>query len=104
MDSTLDAFIERLIEERKVGGVPHDVLRQMKADLHERLLRLINAEILANMPEYALVDFEKTLDTGSQEKIQQFCSEKIPNLTAVVSQALVDFRNVYLTGSRTQLV
>ena len=48
------------------------------------------------MPSHKLEEFEKILDTGSAEEIQQFCRETISDLEEVTAAALMDFRRTYL--------
>ncbi len=96
MDVSIEQFVERLIQEKGIGDVPDAVLQQLKADLQERAEDMINAEILAHMPPEALSTFEEMLDTSTDEDVQAFCREKIPNLDAVIGQALLSLQQLYV--------
>ncbi len=96
MDVSIEQFVERLIQEKGIGDVPDAVLQQLKADLQERAEDMINAGILAHMPPEDLSTFEEMLDTSTDEDVQAFCREKIPNLDAVIGQALLSLQQLYV--------
>lgn len=95
MDYSIEAFVDKLLQEKGITGLPVEVMEQLKADLVTRAENLINVEILANMPESAIEDFEKKLDTGDEEEIRKFCQDNIPNLEEVVAVALTKLQNIY---------
>lgn len=96
MQFTIEAFVSKLLEEKGVTGLEPEVIEQLKQDLIERAENIVNAEILNNMPESALEDFNKILDDGSEEDIQKFCSDHIKNLDEVVAGGLIKLKNIYL--------
>jgi len=89
-------FVNKLVEEKKLENVSPEVLEQVKLDLEERLDERINVMILDRMPSYKIEEFEKILDSKSEEEIQQFCQENIPGLEELVASELLDFRKTYL--------
>jgi hypothetical protein len=99
MEYTIDSFVESLLIKKGVTGLSDEVFAQMKEDLIERAEDMINAEILANMPENCLEEFDKLLDEGDSDKIQIFCAEKIPNLDEVTAGALINLHKLYLASS-----
>ncbi len=97
MIAPLKIFIDRLIEEKDLLALEPEVLKQVKADLSERLEDRINAAVLKHLPPDKLSAFEKLLDTkASDEEIQRFCREQIPNLDEVIASTLVEFQLTYL--------
>jgi hypothetical protein len=101
MNQTLiEEFISRLIVEKKIVGVSEAVLNQMKTDLYQRVEDLINASILRRVPQTKLGEFQDVLETGSDEDVQKFCKEIIPDIDSVVAQTLLSFRNTYLGLTR----
>lgn len=101
MNQTLiEEFIGRLISEKKIVGVSGEVLDQMKADLYQRVEDLINASILRRVPQTKLGEFQDILETGSDDDVQKFCKEVIPDIDSVVAQTLLSFRNTYLGLNR----
>lgn len=99
MQFTIEAFVEKLLQEKGVTGLEPEVMTQLKQDLIDRAENMINAEILANMPESALPEFEQVLDSESEEQIKEFCSKHIPNMDEVVSKALLNLKNTYLSNT-----
>jgi predicted DNA-binding protein (UPF0278 family) len=97
MNYDINTFVDELIEAKNLAGVDAQILEQMKKDLLDRVENRINAVIATNMPESAQAEFEKLIDSdSSDEEVTKFCSDKIPNLTELVSADLVQFRGVYL--------
>ena len=99
MEYTIDTFVTKLLQEKGITGLPEEVMDQMRNDLAQRAQRLIDAEILAHLPENQLETFEQLLDSGSEESLQLFCRQQIPNMDEVVAQALVTLQKTYLTDT-----
>lgn len=93
---TIDQFVDRLVEEKGFANVEADVLEQIKKDLKDRIEDRINASILEHLPPARLEEFEKLLDESSQEEVQAFCEKHVPDLPAIVANALIGFRQLYL--------
>ncbi len=96
MQFTIEAFVEKLLEEKGVRGLEPEVMTQLKRDLLDRAENMINAEILSHMPESALPEFEQILDAGSEEQIKEFVTKHVPNIDEVTSSALLKLKNTYL--------
>ncbi|MEI6843202.1 MAG: DUF5663 domain-containing protein [bacterium] len=99
MEYTISNFVDRLLLEKGVTGLSAEVMTQLKSDLEDRAEEMVNAELLAHMPEDHLEEFEKVIDGGDEEKIQAFCREKIENLDEVVAGALVRLQKMYLENT-----
>lgn len=93
---TIDQFVDRLVEEKGFANVEADVLERIKKDLKDRIEDRINASILEHLPPVRLEEFEKLLDESSQEEVQAFCEKHVPDLPAVVANAFIGFRQLYL--------
>lgn len=89
-------FIDRLVDEKGLNNLDSSILSQLKVDLAERLENIVNAAILAKMPQDKLESFEKLLDSGNDSEIQSFCAENIPDLDQVIAGELLNFRQTYL--------
>lgn len=96
MEYSIDSFVDQLLIEKGVTDLPVEVMEQMRNDLKDRAEDVINAEILAHMPEDALSEFEKKLDSGTDEEIQTFCRIHIEGLDGVVAQGLIKLKKSYL--------
>lgn len=95
---SLEAFVDRLLEEKGLEGLDTDVLAQVRTDLMSRLEDRVNAAILAHMPEDELPAFSKLLDSGDAAEIQKFCAKHVPDLENVVAAELLGFRETYVGG------
>src|SRR3989338_1547769 len=71
MEQILEQYVDRLIEEKGLPVMDAEELAQINSDLSDRLEDRFNASILEHMPSHKLEEFEKILDTGSAEEIQQ---------------------------------
>jgi hypothetical protein len=91
-------FVNRLVEEKNLSIDDTEVLTQIKMDLLDRVEDRINATILEKMPPEKLESFNNLLDQSSEEEIQAFCVENIPNLDEVIAKALVEFKDTYLNS------
>lgn len=96
MDYTIQNFINKLITEKGANDVPEEVKTQLKADLMERIEKVINLKIIENLDEENLTKFENKLDYGTDSDVQNFLKEAIPNIDNLVAEALLDFRQKYL--------
>jgi len=92
----LEGFINDLIAEKGFDTEDPEVTAQIQADLLEGAERRIDAMILANMPPEDLEAFEAVIDGGSEEALQSFVKERIPNLDEKVALELLNFRTAYL--------
>lgn len=92
----LEGFINELVEEKGFDTSDPAVLEQIRRDLLESVERRIDAMILANLLPEDLAAFEEVLDTGSEEGIQAFVKEKIPDLDQKVALELLNFRTSYI--------
>ncbi len=92
----LEGFIDDLMAEKGFDTEEPEVVVQIKADLLESVERRINAMIVTNLPPDDLSAFESVLDSGSEEAIQAFVTERIPGLDQKVALELLNFRTAYI--------
>jgi len=99
MEYTLTAFVDTLLEQKGVSGLPPEVMNQLRSDLADRAENIINAEIFVHMPKEALEEFEMKLDTENEEEIRDFCQRHIPNMDEVIAGGLMKLKNIYLANT-----
>jgi len=92
----IEEFVERLIKDKKFNEQDPEIIAQIKSDLLSRVENRINAMIISKLNSEKLSDFEKVLNTGSEEEIQKFVKENIPNVEEKTAKELLDFKNIYL--------
>ena len=93
----LKSYVSWVIDQKpELKDTPADVKAELQKQFEERLENLVNAAILAEVPESELEHFQRLLNHGTEEDIQKFCDQVVPNLDEVVARVLVQFRNEYL--------
>lgn len=95
---TLDAFADRLVNEKGLEGLDPEVKEQVTKDLINRLADRVNAALLENLPREKMAEFNSLLEENDEAKIQLFVSTSIPHGDEVIAQALMSFRETYLNG------
>lgn len=98
-DIDLTKFVDRLIEEKKFPtDLEKEIVDQIKSDLLEKVEDRINATIISNLSEDKLEEFNKMLDNDvSDQEMQKFCSDNIPNLSQLLASELIVFKQSYLS-------
>lgn len=97
MKYDIPSFADSLIEAKGLSYLNESVLAEMRKDLITRVENRINAIIASNIPENVHAEFEKLVASeASDEEVQKFCIEKVPNLQSLVVADLAEFQNVYL--------
>ena len=92
----INDFVGRLIDDKGFDEQDPDVIAQMKSDLADRVENRINAMILSNLNPERYDDFEKVLNGGSEEEIQEFVKKEIPDIDEKVAAELLAFKSIYL--------
>lgn len=95
----LKMFVDRLVEEKKFPeDLEKEVIDQIKSDLLGRVEDRVNALIISNLSEDKLGEFNDLLDKNiSDEEMQKFCAENIPNMAQLIATELIVFRQTYLS-------
>lgn len=97
MDATTVQYIDRLIAEKNFPALTDEVRSQIKKDLLDRLNDTINAKVITALSDEDLAGFEKLIDqNASQEDVQKYIEEKIPDSTTFLAGVLLEFRKSYL--------
>jgi hypothetical protein len=98
-NNNLETFVEKLYMEKNFpNDLEKEVIDQIKSDLLKSVENRINAVIISNLPEEKFQEFEDLLDkNGSEEEIQGFCQENIPNVEQIIASELISFRQNYLS-------
>lgn len=92
------SFIEDLIKEKNNPTIKPEQLPNIKAALLIELNDMINTRMVTLLPEASQRQLDALLERKvSDEELDKFFSEKIPNLSAEIASVLLDFRAAYLT-------
>lgn len=93
----LEQYANNLLIERGTLELDPGLVEAMKGDLLDRLERLSTQTMLAALTDTDREEFEKMVDAGaSPEELQAFASQKVPDLSDRLTEALIRFRQVYL--------
>lgn len=92
----VQAFVNKLIEEKNITDVEPEVLEQMKKDLLERVEKRVDAVVIEQLSPEQLAEFEKLLDGSDESTLKNFCQNAIPNLNELIAAELLNFRTTYL--------
>lgn len=92
----IEEFVDKIIEEKGFNTKDPEVVAQIKSDLLSRVEDRINAMIMANMPESALVEFEGLLDAKDEKVTEAFIREQILDIDEKVASTLLAFRTMYV--------
>jgi hypothetical protein len=89
--------VDSLVEDKGLNDIDPGVLVEMKNDLLNRIEDRLNMVIVKNMPEANIAEFDKMMDENkSDEEVQKYCEEKIPDLEALIAVEIARFRDIYL--------
>jgi hypothetical protein len=98
--SSLDPFINDLLEEKGYADAQSDVKESLQADLRKRVNEFIMARTITQLSEEDLTTFEKMLDEKkSSAELQQFAVDHIPDYTTFLASTLVEFQDVFLANN-----
>jgi hypothetical protein len=98
----MDQFIEQLLREQ---GAPDDLEPAVRQDLVEdlaaRATEFLNRRLIDAMDDTSVEEFSKLLDVepADPQAIQEFIATHVPDKERVVTEALLEFRSIYL-GSK----
>lgn len=91
------AFVDELIRDKNLPASNEAVREQMRNDLLDRIEDRINAVVLRFLPPEKLEELEQKMSAdASDEDVQGFIREHIPDLDVKVAAELVAFRQTYL--------
>jgi len=97
VQETMSQFVDELMKHKDFSNLEQYVLDQMKLDIMTRLENRINAAILSNIPADKLEEFDKLLNSGSDEELQNFIKINVKNLEQMLAVELVNFQKLYLS-------
>lgn len=93
----LKDYVNRLIEEKGFLDLTPEVRAEVENDLLTQLDDFIVARTIAALSDEDVLSFENLLkDQKSDQEIQQFVADKIPDYPNFLAQVLLEFRDVYL--------
>lgn len=93
-------YLESLIKDSGMEMLEEEMHEEMVKELYVRLDSYITAVIVEHMPADHLEGFIKLHeDNKPQSDIEHYMKEHVPNVSEVMTQAFMDFRDEYLGAS-----
>lgn len=91
------SFLESLLEDSDINKLDPQIKEEIIQELFDRLNNYINLVIINNIDPLYIDEFNKiSKSNASQEKIEKFLLEKMPNAKQVFAQAFANFRDLYM--------
>ncbi len=98
--SALFSFIDDLLSEVDSAEISSEDLPQLKALLLLELQEVINVHLVSKLSEKDQKELEKLLDRDPTAKeLDQFFTQRIPNLEGEIMIALLSFRSAFLSSN-----
>jgi hypothetical protein len=95
----MDDYINQLMQMQGVTeNVDPEVRAELFADLQQRAVDFMNRRLLDAMDDTTVDEFQKLLDSNPTDPavVQKFIEERVPNRDQVATDALIEFRNLFL--------
>jgi len=90
-------FLEEVIEEANIKNPTPELKEAMMGDLAGRLEQWLMMTVAKHLEPADSDGLEKLLEQKvSQEEIQSFLGQRIPDISAIIAQSMLDFKNAYL--------
>ncbi len=89
-------FLEACLWEKGIKDIDPKVKEDMILDLAPRLQDWLWQAVFSRMPEEALPEW-KNLEKNDSETIWNFFRAKLPNLDQIMEDAMVEFKNIYVS-------
>ncbi len=96
-NTNIQAYIDQLIKDKNFPDLTDEVREQVKRDLVVRLDDFIMARIISALSDEEVVRFESMLKEQKPEpEIQQYIVDHVTDLTNLLTETLMEFREIYL--------
>lgn len=96
-----ELYLDRLIEEAHGHDLPMELKTEMKRDLYGRLENHLLTSFIQALPNEKSQEFDQLMSTGpATDEVQTFFQNNIENTQELSAQALLEFRDIYVGGSK----
>jgi len=93
----IQKFLEELLEEANIKNPTPELKEAMIGDLSGRLEQWLMMTVAKHLEPEDGAALEKLLEQKvSQDEIQSFLGQRIPDINTIIAQAMLDFKNAYL--------
>lgn len=93
----VNKYVDQLIDQRGFPDLTPEVREELRKDLLARLDEFIMAKVVSSLTDEQVASFESMLKEGKTgEEVQAFISSNVPDFTNFLTNAMLEFKNVYL--------
>lgn len=90
-------FLEGILQDANMTSLDETMREEMVKELYARLDSYLTSTIVRNLPPENLEEFTKMNEQKRpQPEIEQYLKDHLPNSQEVLSQAFMEFRELYL--------
>lgn len=102
-DEMLTMFVQQILIDKGYVHLDVETRKKFIAEMKEQLTNYINEAIVAALPDDKLEELDRSLDAGTAtpETINQLVENSGVDVSNVVQQTMLDFREAYLGPSVT---
>ena len=98
MTPEIKKYLQELLRDAGQTGLGEEIENQMIEDLYSRLEDRLIITAMSHLSDAQQDELEKM--GKDKVKTEAYLRKHIPNYDQVFSQVLVDFRNLYIEGSK----
>ncbi len=97
MPPEIRSFLEGILQDANITTADEQTKEEMVKELFARFDNYMTSSIVENLKEEDMDEFIKMgTEKKPREEIEKFITDKIPNASEVFSQAMMEFRDLYL--------
>lgn len=90
-------FLEGILQDANMTSLDETMREEMVKELYARLDSYLTSTIVRNLPPENLEEFTRMNEQKRpQPEIEQYLKDHLPNSQEVLSQAFMEFRELYL--------
>ena len=97
MPPEINSYLEGIMLDANIKTADEETKDEMLKELFARFDNFMTSSIVENLKEEDMDEFIKMgAEKKPREEIEKFITDKIPDATEVFSQAMMEFRDLYL--------
>ncbi|MBP9732551.1 MAG: hypothetical protein KBD29_03790 [Candidatus Magasanikbacteria bacterium] len=95
---TLHDAAEKILEEKGLHFPDQEIKEEAITDIVQRINDRIDSEVLESLSEKQREQFDQLISRkATPHDVQEFIATHIKNISQIISSAIIDIRNLYLS-------
>lgn len=101
MEAYIDNILNEMHSRELLKDLDEETLKQLKSQMLQKALDLINRRMVDSLSEKDVLELEQVIDANPQDQvaIENFISQHVPSKDQIVSNALVEFKTLYIQSA-----